>query len=349
MNSTTRIFVFLVTIQIGCTYQPKDSSIVKSVDQQITPENNNIIISGGCNFNNVVEKQSIILNEPSVREINQIENILKYTGLPQNFEVFSANISNAIAVTINGKRIIVYDKRLFLALDQNSKTYWSSMSILAHEIGHHLSGHTLTGEGSNFKAELEADKFSGFILQKMGASLADAQYAILLLASETYSSTHPLKSARLQAIQSGWDEANKLRFNAAIPPPPEDILDRGGVDEFNTENLVNSPSYRYLKAQSGNGFGISDKMDGIIVDLSDENYSILVTNTTEDDNLYLKKTILVELHDPWESFAPLGRAQYSWLSEVLVPGRRLQFAFLSEGTADVKHFVYIKSLKGSSY
>lgn len=67
------------------------------------------------------------------------------------------------------------------------------MSILAHEIGHHLLGHTISIGSSNPQDELEADKFSGFVLYKMGASLNDAVQAIQLLGSDTDSKTHPSK------------------------------------------------------------------------------------------------------------------------------------------------------------
>lgn len=38
---------------------------------------------------------------------------------------------------------------------------FSQWSIHAHEIGHHLSGHTLTSGGDRHQQELEADEFSG--------------------------------------------------------------------------------------------------------------------------------------------------------------------------------------------
>ncbi|MEP6847047.1 MAG: hypothetical protein ABI861_13635, partial [Panacibacter sp.] len=74
----------------------------------------------------------------------------------------------------------------------------------AHEIGHHLSGHTLLQGGSRPDLELEADRFSGYILYKMGATLDDAQIAIKIFSSDNSSSTHPAKKSRLVAITNGW-------------------------------------------------------------------------------------------------------------------------------------------------
>jgi hypothetical protein len=55
--------------------------------------------------------------------------------------------------------------------------------------------------------ELEADEFSGFVLQKLGASLEEAQAAMSLIGSEKASRTHPAKSDRLSSIAMGWNEA----------------------------------------------------------------------------------------------------------------------------------------------
>lgn len=52
-----------------------------------------------------------------------------------------------------------------------------------------------------------ADLFSGFVLQKLGASLDDARRAMEIFGSPTGSSTHPAKSDRLAAITRGWTQA----------------------------------------------------------------------------------------------------------------------------------------------
>jgi len=56
--------------------------------------------------------------------------------------------------------------------------------------------------------ELEADEFSGYVLRKMGASLAQAQSAMKTLASNRASSTHPRQYDRLASIEKGWSHAD---------------------------------------------------------------------------------------------------------------------------------------------
>ena len=76
------------------------------------------------------------------------------------------------------QRVIAFNKD-FIGLVKRATggNAWAPVSVMAHEIGHHLSGHTITPGGSQPPTELEADKFSGFVLYKMGASLDDASSA----------------------------------------------------------------------------------------------------------------------------------------------------------------------------
>ncbi|MDQ4141622.1 MAG: membrane-binding protein [Bacteroidota bacterium] len=146
-------------------------------------------------------------NSVGARDI--IKEIIDVVGLKPRFEVWeSTEVPNAAAVIYNGKRYILYNPRFVAEVNNAVKTDWAAVSILAHEIGHHLNGHTLIRGGSNPADELEADEFSGFVLRKMGATLQQAQAAIAALTDESYSATHPGRSSRLTAISTGWQNAN---------------------------------------------------------------------------------------------------------------------------------------------
>lgn len=139
-----------------------------------------------------------------------VDRILDQIGLFKNFTIQECpNINNAIAKNIdmgNGEtdRYILYDKDFFNRIKNSAVNDWAAISILAHEIGHHLNGHALNNEGSNHKWELEADEFSGFVLARMGALLEDAQSAINTITYEKATRTHPAKADRLKVIQIGW-------------------------------------------------------------------------------------------------------------------------------------------------
>lgn len=133
--------------------------------------------------------------------------IVDVVGLKANFTLMPARVDNAAAVTYAGKRYVLYNPDFINALVRKTGNKWAAVSVLAHEIGHHLNGHTVTMNGSHPATELEADEFSGFVLRKMGASLADAQVAMQMLASQTASRTHPAKTDRLAFIAKGWQNA----------------------------------------------------------------------------------------------------------------------------------------------
>ena len=143
-----------------------------------------------------------------------VAEIMKYTGLPQNFDVMPhPEVPNAAAVILIGEdklphRVIAYNEQ-FMANMRNATANndWAPISIMAHEIGHHLSGHTIQPGGSQPPTELEADKFSGFVLYKMGAVLTDAQKAMNTLVPEADGPTHPGRGKRVRAIADGWEQA----------------------------------------------------------------------------------------------------------------------------------------------
>jgi hypothetical protein len=150
-----------------------------------------------------------------------IKEIIEVVGLQPRFQVQEAEVENAAAVIYGGQRYILYNRQFLAAVNNAVKTDWAAVSILAHEIGHHLNGHTLSRGGSNPADELEADEFSGFVLRKMGASLAEAQAAISLLSQERSSHTHPGRSVRLASISKGWHNADEQIVASAKVRPSD--------------------------------------------------------------------------------------------------------------------------------
>ncbi len=136
-----------------------------------------------------------------------IKNIMSVIGLKANFELRAANVPNAAAVILKDRRYILYNPEFMKNINSVSGSNWAAVSILAHEIGHHLNGHTLDNVGSRPQTELDADEFSGFVLRRLGASLPDAQAVMETIASLKGSHSHPPKQDRLIAIAAGWNRA----------------------------------------------------------------------------------------------------------------------------------------------
>lgn len=154
--------------------------------------------------------------EPDMIAKQAVSKIVQYTGLTPNFVIIpDKNIATAKAFLKNNKRIITYNPKFIEKLNDKTKTNWAAVSVLAHEIGHHLAGHTLLKNQSPGN-ELIADKFSGFILFQMGATLYEAKTALSTIGHEMDTTRHPPKNARLNAITEGWKEAKNLRNTTAF-------------------------------------------------------------------------------------------------------------------------------------
>ena len=76
------------------------------------------------------------------REANSaIEDILSVIGAKNRFVVQPCdNINNAAAVTMQGIRYIFFDPDFMNSI--SSGRYSSNLFILAHEVGHHINGHS---------------------------------------------------------------------------------------------------------------------------------------------------------------------------------------------------------------
>lgn len=179
------------------------------------------------------------------------ERIIDVVGLKTNFEILPANIENAAAVVYGGKRYVLYNPTFINKLIKTTGTEWAAISVLAHEVGHHLNGHTVTAGGSQPALELEADEFSGFVLRKLGATLPQAQAAMKTLATANASRTHPGQYDRLTSIETGWNHADdQLAGRATVrkAPPvvsvPKTITQSSGdVVRNNTTTTLDS---RYI-------------------------------------------------------------------------------------------------------
>ncbi len=187
-----------------------------------------------------------------------LQRVMKQTGLPTNFLLIASDVDNAAAVLHENKRYILYNQRFMENVKRQTKSEFGALSILAHEVGHHLSGHTLLESDARPELELEADRFSGFVLAKMGASLDEACIAMETYGGESLSSTHPAKRTRLAAITNGWKEGQMntapVQASAVIHTPTESnsyVVDVVGSAKYITlRNRSLSPE-EYRLSNSG--------------------------------------------------------------------------------------------------
>lgn len=135
--------------------------------------------------------------------------IMRHAGLPQNFSLYAnPEVANAAAVILvdkdgHGKRALICNEQFVKTAQQASaEGNWAPISIIAHEIGHHIAGQPLVDGDWQSHGELAADAFSGFILYKLGAKLGEASRAVNTLAMKKDRDLS--RDERLLAVRHGW-------------------------------------------------------------------------------------------------------------------------------------------------
>jgi hypothetical protein len=118
--------------------------------------------------------------------------------------------ANAFAAIYNGQRYIVMS-------DQIHRDYSKMTFVMAHELGHHVCGHTAGNlRGDPWGKELEADTFAGLVVRRIekkgggfGLTLKDALGYASELFSVEGSKSHPPAAQRIDAIMKGYTDGSR--------------------------------------------------------------------------------------------------------------------------------------------
>lgn len=156
-----------------------------------------------------VSGQSPVFSEAAAKEA--VYRVVQHSGLLPTFTVREdARLLSANAYIKGHERVIAYNPEFLARVLDSTHTDWSAVSVLAHEIAHHLLGHTLDPDAVHPGDELACDLYSGFILQRMGATLDESLAAMEVAGNAHGSRSHPPRHARLAAIRQGWEEAARV-------------------------------------------------------------------------------------------------------------------------------------------
>lgn len=154
-----------------------------------------------------IQKEAKVGDETGIADV--VESIKKVIGINVPFVTYiSKGEDNAYATIANGgKRILVIDHMFMHTVNKESGTEWAAISIIAHEIGHHVAG--FNRRATQHEAEFDADYWSGYVLQKLGSSEEAATKCIMRYGTEIDTKSHPNKYSRRDAIKKGWRDASR--------------------------------------------------------------------------------------------------------------------------------------------
>ncbi len=255
MKSPRIITPFLAAVAsvIGVTTATAETQMVCSLDH--------------CEPLDIKVNPFATVNDFSVAEIwIIIDDILDVSGLVANFELVSTtDVGNAAALILDETRYLAFNPDWLSVYKDKPKEKWNLYGVMAHEVGHHLQGHTITKGGSKPPTELEADEYAGFVLAGLGANLDDAKTLWKSL-SENGSSTHPARVDRLQAVARGWQ---RWQDNGR----PAGTVSAGKIRRMSANSERCSSAYyglargdicasSVLAGQSGNSYLQSNLLDG---------------------------------------------------------------------------------------
>lgn len=185
-----------------------------------------ITVAGGrsfCGFNvnngfyvqnlskSYITHEAVVGDDSGIPDV--IEKIKSTLGFSIPIRVFIAKGEDNCSASIgnNGVRAIIADQLFLNKVNNISGTEWAAISIIAHEIGHHIAG--MNRRPSVLESELDADYWSGYILKLLGASKEASVRCIMRFGTESNTTSHPNKYSRANTIKQGWDDAVTKSFD----------------------------------------------------------------------------------------------------------------------------------------
>ena len=207
---------------------------------------------------------------PDINAYKTVVDVIRETGLAQNFIIIPGDVDDVIAYIENNERVLSYNPNFMKQVQNDSN--WVGISVLARQIGHHLGNHELKNGKPNAEEELDADRYAGFVLQKMGATMQDAIHALEEgLKDKTDFTVN--KNKRIAALVEGFNKAKSLSMDTVVVNKikiPE-------IDKVNTtEKKVNAkkqPEYVYkVYLAIDNKFYYIDEQDAVFEEKENGTY-----------------------------------------------------------------------------
>ncbi|BAU53263.1 hypothetical protein [Mucilaginibacter gotjawali] len=137
--------------------------------------------------------------------LEYVKRICDVSGISKNFTIQRSSLTATACAVIDAdnNRIIYYNQDFFGSL--NNETY--KIAILAHEIAHHLNNNLFTKDSKRTIDELDADKFAGSVICKLGLKLEDAKQLYITECPSYSKGIYPARKDRIEAFSIGFYDA----------------------------------------------------------------------------------------------------------------------------------------------
>lgn len=173
-----------------------------------------LIVEAYSSYNNSDLPSTLSLTNQNSNYDSTIKYALDLIGLPNtDIEVETTPIFGAFSV-INRqsqRRFFLYSPTFFDSVYKVTQTNYAILGICFHELAHHFYRHPLKPSNASHFYEKQADRYSGFELAIIGATLEQSLAAMnnieVLGGKVTASHSHPDKASRLAEIEKGYIDA----------------------------------------------------------------------------------------------------------------------------------------------
>jgi hypothetical protein len=211
-------------------------------------------------YNNTTLSSPINVSSLPKKYDSTINYALGYLGLPNiDIEVVTTNDFGAFSL-INRqtlRRFFVYNPAFFDSVYQVTQTNYAILSICFHELAHQFYRHPLKPSYASHLYEKQADRYSGFAMAMIGATLKQSLIAMQKFGNDSISPTHPDIASRLYQIEKGFIDARIKIFKDSSYIKQDSILKMQELMYVYNENIAFSENqgmeyssdtvYAYLK------------------------------------------------------------------------------------------------------
>jgi ABC-type uncharacterized transport system substrate-binding protein len=187
-------FLFRLTLSVGSAAEPTDTA--------------NLLCDYSTSLRNAQFERALNklgeMPDADASEQRIAREIMDAVKLVANFIVREGDVSTAAASIKNKERFITYKRGLATDLTAETGSRWSPYCVFAHEIAHHILGHTIRETASRKTYELEADKWAGSVLAQLGVPLEESKAALRAVSTSTGDERHPGLQDRIRSLEQGW-------------------------------------------------------------------------------------------------------------------------------------------------
>ncbi len=142
--------------------------------------------------------------DPIAEDVATVRRLLGRLKLEANFSLLANNVVEVAAIRHRGERIILYHPALMKRVAAGEA---EATGLLLQQMAHHLVQHPFTADGNERINVLEADRFTGFLLARLGIDWMEARS--FLYARRAYGAPpafFPPTELRAQFLREGYDD-----------------------------------------------------------------------------------------------------------------------------------------------